>query len=400
LSLATDTPAFERNAALAELSTEVVDSGEEGGRPFVVLEETIFYPEGGGQPADRGSLGPVRVVDVQKRDGTIRHYLEKALPSGPILAKLDWDRRFDHMQQHTGQHLLTAVAADRFGWETTAFHLGAEVADIEVDAAPLLPSDLAALGEAIATEIRAGRPVTARRVSAAEFRTLPVRTRGLPDGHSGEIRLVEIAGVDLNTCGGTHLRNTSEIELLKLLGTEPIRGGTRLTFVAGARARARFGAHETRNAALRTLLGAPEAELVAAAEAKLEQLQAALRTVRALEEELIEALVTSVAASPESTYVRPFDGKNADFLQRLARQLSSLAPGKAVLLTASGNGQHVFAIGFGALLDVDAQKASREIIEALGGRGGGSGRVFQGKAPSLENLPRAVALMERTTGGA
>ena len=392
--------AFEREPHRTELPTRVVETGAEGSRPFVVLDETIFYPEGGGQPADRGEIEGVAVTDVQKKDGAIRHYLERALPAGPATARLDWARRFDHMQQHTGQHLLTAVAADRFRWVTTAFHLGTELCDIEVDAAPLGAPDLASLEEAVAAEIRAARPITARRVPEAEFAKLPVRTRGLPDGHSGDIRLVEIGGIDLSTCGGTHLRSTSEIEVLKLLGTEAIRGGTRLFFVAGARARRRFGAHEARNAALRTVLGAPDVGLVAAAEAKLEQLQEAQRRARGLEEELIAALVGSVAALPGTTYVRHFDGKGADFLQRLARQVALLAPGKAILLTASAGGQHVFAIGFGTLLDVDAQKASREIIEAIGGRGGGSGRVFQGKAPTLDGLPRGVELMERMTGEA
>ena len=394
--------AFEREPYRTELPAQVVLAGFDGPLPYVVLDDTIFYPEGGGQPADHGEIAGeavAAVVDVQKRDGAVRHYLDRPLAAGPVVARLDWARRFDHMQQHTGQHLLTAVAADRFRWATTAFHLGAEVSDIEVAEAPLAPAGLAALEEAVAAEIRAARPVTARRVEEVELAGLPVRTRGLPDGHAGDVRLIEIAGVDLNTCGGTHLGSTAEIEVIKLLGTEAIRGGTRLFFTAGARARRRLGAHEARNAFLRTLLGAPDAGLVAAAEAKLDQLQEALRRGRGLEEELIAALVSSVAALPASTFVRHFDGKGADFLQRLARQLASLAPGKAVLVTASAEGQHVFAIGFGELLDVDAHRASKEIIAALGGRGGGSGRVFQGKAPSLEGLEKAAEHLERTTGG-
>ncbi len=390
---------FEREPYRTELRVRVVETGADATRPFAVLDETIFYPEGGGQPPDQGTLDGIAVVDVQKKDGAIRHYLERLLGEGPVVARLDWPRRFDHMQQHTGQHLLTAVAADRFRWETTAFHLGAEVSDIEGGAAPLAPADLEALEEAVAVEIRAARSVTARRVDEAAFGKLPVRTRGLPEGHSGEIRLVEIDGIDLNTCGGTHLKSTSEIEALKLLGTEAIRGGTRLFFAAGARVRRRMGGHEARNASLRAVLGAPDAGLVAAAEAKLEQLQAAHRTARALEEELIEALAGSAALLPGATWVRHFDGRGGDFLQRLARQLAALSPGKAVLLTASGSGQHLFAIGFGAQLGIDAPEASRRIIEALGGRGGGSGRVFQGKAPTLDGLPRAVEILRSMIGG-
>ena len=371
---------FESDPYHTELATRVVGSGVENGRPFVLLEETLFYPEGGGQPADLGTIGEARVVDVQKASSTIRHFLDRPLPEGPVTARLDWRRRFDHMQQHTGQHLLTALANDRFGWETKAFHLGPEVSDIELDAAHLSPSDLAALEETVAAEIRAAHPVSGRRVAPEELGSLAVRTRGLPEGHTGDVRLVEIEG-------------------LGLLGTEPIRGGTRLFFVAGSRLRRRLAAHEARNASLRTLLGAPDAELPAAAAAKLDQLQAAMRHGRALEEELIGALVAGVAALPGPACVRHFDGKGSDFLQRLARLLATLAPQKVSFLTATDGGQSFFVLGLGELLPLDLQKLGKEIASLLGGRGGGSGRVFQGKAPSLEGVEKVARLIEQATGG-
>ena len=192
----------------------------------------------------------------------MRHYLAAPLAPGPVTVRLDWARRFDHMQQHTGQHVLTAVAQERFGWETTAFHLGPERCDIELATGNILQAELDRLEEAVAEVIRAARLVTPGRVSMEAYRTMKVRSRGLPEGHTGDVRLVEIAGLDLNTCGGTHVRNTAELECLKLLGTEALRGGTRLFFVVGARARQRMEAQERRNAALRTLLGAPDEALV------------------------------------------------------------------------------------------------------------------------------------------
>ena len=203
--------AFERDPYLTELSVRVVETGAQGGRPWAVLDDTILFPEGGGQPADRGALGGVRVVDVQVVDGAVRHYLASPVSDGQVELHLDWDRRFDHMQQHTAQHLLTAVAADRLGWETTAFHLGPETCDIELAAASVAPADLIRLEAEVASEIRAARRVTHRRVQPEAMASLPVRTRGLPEGHEGDVRLVEIEGIDLNTCGGTHLRSTSEI---------------------------------------------------------------------------------------------------------------------------------------------------------------------------------------------
>ena len=143
-------PAFEREPYLTELETSVLRVGEDGGRPYAVLADSILYPEGGGQPPDHGFLGEVAVIDVQKAGGEVRHYLAGPAAPGQARLRLQWPRRFDHMQQHTGQHLLTAVARDRFGWETTAFHLGEEVSDIELDVAQVTPAEREQLEEAVA----------------------------------------------------------------------------------------------------------------------------------------------------------------------------------------------------------------------------------------------------------
>lgn len=127
--------AYESDAFRGELDTEVIEVGRDGDRPFAVTTDTIFYPEGGGQPADHGAMGVVEVVDVQKSGDGIRHYLSGELSAGPVHMTLDWARRLDHMQQHTGQHLLTVVALESFGWPTTAFHLGPSVSDIELGTA-------------------------------------------------------------------------------------------------------------------------------------------------------------------------------------------------------------------------------------------------------------------------
>ncbi len=384
-------PAYERDPYMKTLTTEIVETGMEGGRPFAVLADTVLYPEGGGQPADRGWLGEVEVIDVQRREGTVRHFLACPVEPGPVTVHVDWARRFDHMQQHTGQHLLTAVAADRFGWPTTAFHLGEKLCDVELGVAALASTDLEALEAAVAEKTRAALAVFTRRVTQAEFAALDVRTRGLPAGHAGDVRLVEIAGTDLNTCGGTHVRSTAEIELIKLLGAEPMRGGTRLAFVAGARVRTRLGAHEARNARLRAALGAPDDEIVAVAEAKLEQLQACEKRARGLEEELAGALAAALAAGPDRVLSAHFEGKDAAFLQALGRRLVESAPTKAALLTASDGDRSFFAVAVGEEVHFDVQTAGREVAAILAGRGGGAGRVFQGKAGSLVERDAAVA---------
>jgi alanyl-tRNA synthetase len=388
---------YEQDTYLQELATEVVATGVEDGRPFAVLADTVLYPEGGGQPADRGVLGNVAVVDVQRREGDIRHYVETPVEPGPVNVRLDWRRRFDHMQQHTGQHLLTAVAHDRFGWPTTAFHLGEQVCDVELDVPGLAALQVEMLEEAVAGEIRAARPVSVRHVAPEDLASLNVRTRGLPPGHHGEVRLVEIAGVDLNTCGGTHVHSTAEIEAIKLLGTEPMRGGTRLFYVAGGRVRHRLSVHEVRTARLRSLLGTPDEEIVTAVEARLELGRAGEKRVRALEEELADALAEALAARPDRVVSVHLEGKDAGFLQRVAKRLSG--SDKAALLTASAGDQRFFVLVAGEGLALDVQAVGREMAEAMGGRGGGSGRTFQGKLATLAGREAALARLVALVSG-
>jgi alanyl-tRNA synthetase len=333
----------------------------------------------------------VAVVDVQKREGELRHFLAGALQEGPASLKLDWTRRFDHMQQHTGQHLLTAVSQDRFQWATTAFHLGASVCDIELSTSSISRSEMERLEEAVAVEIRARHEISARWVSPESYGQEPVRSRGLPEGHTGDIRLVQIGGVDLNTCGGTHLRHTGEIEVLKLLGTEAIRNGTRLFYVAGRRARLRLGAHENRNAGLRALLGAPDEELVPALQIKLDQLAALERRSRKLEEELTEYQAAALAARPGPLVEAHLEGRDMAFLQKLARQLLAAGPTKAVFLTSDAGGQGLFLLSAGIDSALDVPAAGKTLAAILGAKGGGAGKTFQGKAPSLGHRAQAVA---------
>lgn len=389
----TQPAAYERQPYLRELETEVTASGEEGGRPFVVLADTILYPEGGGQPADAGTVAGVAVTDVRTVEGQVRHFLAGPPPGGRVRVGLDWPRRFDLMQQHTAQHLLTALAERDFGWRTTAFHLGAALSDIELDAPHIPPEALLALEEAVAAEIRAARPVTARRVGPEEYAALSVRSRGLPEGLTGDIRLVEIAGLDLNTCGGTHLAGTAEIEGLKLLGTEGMRGGTRVFYVAGGRLRRVLAAHHERAGRLRQALGTGDDGLVAAVQARLEQLAEAQRAVRRLEEELALSAAQALAGGSDRTVAAHWEGRDLSFLQRVARELARLAPERVALLTGGTGEQGAFVLSAGERAAIDLPAAGRRVAEILGGRGGGSGRLFQGKATTLSRRAEALAAL-------
>ncbi len=385
--------AYHRDCYLTELETEVVAVGEEDGRPFAVLADTLFYPEGGGQPSDRGRLGGAEVVDVQKRGEEIRHFLSKPVAEGPVRLELDWPRRWDHMQQHTGQHVLTAVALRDFGWRTTAFHLGEHWSDIELDLPSLDRADLDRLEQAVAKEIFASRRVSFRSAEVKDFERLGVRSRLLPEGFEGPVRLVDIEGLDLNTCGGTHCRSTAEIGLLCLLGTEPMRGGTRVFFVAGDRVRRRMAAHEDRNLRLRSLLDTGDEELPEVVTLRLQREKELARTARLLAEELADHAAESLASDPSDAVQSHWRDRDMAFLQRVARTLAEAAPQKRALLTSESSDTSIFIVVAGVSSGVQLDETGPRIADVLGGRGGGRDTIYQGKVESLANRDEALKIL-------
>ncbi len=392
---------FEKHPYQRDLDTEIVETGQDCDRSFAILEDTVCYPEGGGQPGDRGWLDNVQVEDTQERAGRILHYLSGPVAVGPAHLKLDWARRFDHMQQHSAQHLLTALAADRCGWQTCAFHLGKHRCDIDLDSPNLDADQLVELEDQAAAEIRAARPIRALRVTLAEYEGMDVRSRGLPADHEGSVRLVEIEGVDLNTCGGTHLSSSSELEVISLLGTEAVGGGTRLFFVAGGRSRRRLTEHETRNRELRSLLGTSDGKLSGALEQKLEQNRRMVRQIRGLEGDLAAAMAQKLLDREEPLIDHHFEGQTVSFLQLIGRRFSHQGGGRLTFLTANptpGASEGFFLLAAGADFRGDLPELGRMAGEILEGRGGGNGSLYQGKAHKTNLHRKAAQALRRELG--
>jgi alanyl-tRNA synthetase len=392
-------PAFERDAYLTELDTEVLETGVDGDRPWAITADTVFYPEGGGQPADRGTMGGVEVVDVVKAAGAIRHLVSAPLATGPVHQVLDWTRRYDHMQQHTAQHLLTATALASFGWRTTAFHLGPVQSDIELDVASLAAADLRRLEDAVSDRIREARPVSVRYAERDQMEELGVRSRLLPAGFEGELRLVEIDGLDLNTCGGTHLRSTAEIGVLALIGSEPMRGGTRLFFTAGDRVRRRLAAHEARNLELRSLLDSADDDLPQVVALRLEREKALGRDTRRLLEELAVITAEALVARAEPVVTGYWERRDMAFLQALGKALLAARAEQVALLAAGAPSNGQFLIVAGASSGIDLAAVGDVVADALGGRGGGRAPFWQGKATALGRLDYAAAALRRQLEG-
>lgn len=372
--------AYQRSVCTDLVSSTRVDRGYE-----VVLRETVLYPEGGGQPADHGTVAGHEVLELYRREDSLVHLLAEPV-EGSVEVVVDWTRRYDHMQQHTAQHLITAVAQDQLGWATTAFHLHPDRCDIELDCPDGLSQEaMRDLEQRVNKLIRKHLAVTCLFVDAEAMEQLQVRTRGLPEGFSGQVRLLDIAGVDLNTCGGTHVANTAEIQAIKLTGTEHLRGGTRLFYLAGRRVLHRLEAALERERALTQRLSCGPEDHLAAVDRLLDEARQHKRDRRALLQELAALLGRSLIAEPGVVSLHRPEGE-MEFLHAIALAVREQQPDKWVLLTG-GERAGVFIL----LGPADSVASMGPIVaELLDGRGGGAKGIFQGKASRLDRRQEAL----------
>ncbi len=227
---------YYENAYVKTFDAQIIGRRTIGERPAVVLDRTAFYPEGGGQPADRGTLGGAAVVDaVMDEDGAVVHLLDGVPPDGEhVTGVLDWARRFDHMQHHTGQHMLSAAFIQVAGAQTVGFHLGEESVTIDLDTPALRDRDIDAAEDLANRAVWENLPVRAWFPKAEELAALEVRKA--PDAAPGKLRIVQIGGMDATGCGGTHVAHTGEVGVVKVLKTGRRGDKTRVEFRCGARA--------------------------------------------------------------------------------------------------------------------------------------------------------------------
>ncbi len=376
-----DRKLFYEDPALDRVDTRAIECGELDGRPWVRLEETVFYPEGGGQPADRGTIGGVPVVDVRARGAAVLHLLERPVAPGPVTAVLDAARRFDFRQQHTAQHALTAILADRHRRATTSFHLGETYSAIEITGnEPSLEALRSWEGE-LNAEVRRDPAVRTRWVDPAELERLAVRTRGLPDGHSGDVRLVEIEGLDLNTCGGTHVGRLGEVQLVHLLGAETARGGARLRYVAGGRVLRRLHEAAALDEALKARIGTAPGEFPRVLDGWQAERKRLEKSVRTLEEALAARVGAEIAAEPGPHLSRFLDGAGPEMLRAVATAVLERRPDALVALVgrAGDPPDACFLVQSGPQGPADVSAQGQRLRERLGAKGGGRGRLFQGR---------------------
>jgi alanyl-tRNA synthetase len=370
---------FYDDPSLDSVLTSVVETGTHGVHRFVRLEQTVFYPEGGGQPPDRGTIDGVEVIDVQARGTEVLHLVTGSPPwsvGQKVEARIDARRRFDLRQQHTAQHLLTAVLADRHRRPTTSFHLGERLVAIEVEGEPPPPGRLPEWEAEVNALVLEDRPVRTRWVSPEALAALPLRTRGLPRDHVGDVRLVEIAGIDLNTCGGTHVSRLGEIQAVHLVRAERARGGSRITFLAGGRVLDALRRAESVEAALNERIGTAPEEFAAVLDGWTAERKRAAKKIRELEAQLATPLGEALAAESGPVLARLLPSGGAELLRATAKAALARRPEATVVLVSEEDG--CFLVQAGPQGPDDVAPLGARLREALGAKGGGKGRTSQG----------------------
>jgi alanyl-tRNA synthetase len=379
---------------LREFAARVVERSADG--RTVYLDRTLFYPASGGQPFDVGSIAGVAVVEVVDEEDRVAHRLAAPLASaeGAVSGEIDWTRRFDHMQQHSGQHLLSAVFEELFGLHTVSFHLGAESATIDLEGGPVEARTV------MEAERRANQLVAENRAVDVRFEDAS-QAQGLRKAseRAGTLRIVSIEGLDRSACGGTHVRTTGEIGPILLRKTEKIRQSVRVEFVCGGRAVGRARADFEALSRIAQLFSAPVDEVAPMVAAQLEAAKVADRARRKLELDLAayrgKELYGNTEPGPDGMRraVERLERGNLEDLRAVAQNFTALALGifvatlkdpPSVLLAASADS------------GVDAGKVLKAALVEAGGRGGGNARIAQGSVPDAALLD---ALVAKVSGG-
>ncbi len=401
-------PLYYQDPYLRTFTARVIGRRTRNGQEVVALDRTAFYPTGGGQPHDTGTLAGVAVTDVFAEDGLVWHVLAAGLANDVVTGTLDWGRRFDHMQQHTGQHILSQAFIVERNAETVAFHLGATASTIDLNRTDLGPADLAAVEATANRVLDEARPVTATFVSREELAHLPLRK---PPKVTGAIRIVQVADFDWSACGGTHVANSAQVGLIKIIGAERRGAELRISFLCGGRARADYARLQALASGLAGRFTCAQDEVPDAVERLARENQANRKALEELEAQWVEAtaaawwsaarLLPAVsAAAPERRLIVQAIEATSERAKKLAQALRE-RPGAIVLLAARGERpQLIFARADDVPLNMG--EVLRAAAAAAGGRGGGRPEWAQGGAPTNEGLAAALTaateIIQRTTG--
>ena len=375
---------YEQDPFLVKFEATVV-SCVKGKKGFdIILDRTAFYPEGGGQPYDTGRLEPaggegkVKVLEVHSRDGEIVHTCNHPLePGTEVTGVIDWDRRFDLMQQHSGEHIVSGLAHYLWGCENVGFHLGAEVVTIDFDR-PLTEKQFATLEETANWHLwQINEPVKITYPFPEELEQIHYRSK---KALTGQVRIVEFPGADCCACCGTHVRYPAQVGLVKLLSMQKFREGVRIELVCGGRALEYLGRTLEQNTQVSRLLSAKVFETGTAVQRLMEENNALKSRLMALEESRFASLAQQYAGAGDVLLFE--DGLSSDSLRRLCSAVLRTCGGRCVCFSGDDFNGYKYAVG---QLGGDLRNFTKTLNQGLNGRGGGKPDFVQGSVQAARD---------------
>lgn len=381
-----------------EFDAEVVKVIKEKKGWKMVLDKTCFYPEGGGQPADKGWINDIPVIDVQKEGDSILHYLSQDPGTGSVHGKIDMQWRYDFMQQHTGQHIISGALWQVGNYKTVSVHMGTDYTTIETDAPEIPEEDLIAVETLANNIIESDLPITAIYTHNEELDKFPLRK---PAARGGDIRLVRIGDFDCVGCGGLHLERTREVQLVKAIDIEKIRGHVRIAWKIGKRAFVDYGEKVTIVSDLKRLLETNPERFAQKTGSLIEELSSIKRKCSQLEFRLAEIMADQLfdrGRDVPGRHVRIVTGSwkgEDDLLVKKVLKILLKRENLLVCLVNVSSGKLQWSIGCSEEVDFSFDKIKNELFTVIGGKGGGRFPLWQGTGEEPEKAREFLSMFEK-----
>ena len=381
------------NQYLREFSSTVRQIVEAAQGTGVILTETLFYPSSGGQPHDIGTLNDIPVLDVyQDASQQVVHLLAEPLAGNRVEGRINWARRFDHMQQHTGQHLLSQAFMRAGNAETTSFHMGDDSATLDLDQAGISLETITAVEDLANQIIYENRPVIGRIIEKNELDQYPVRK---PPAVDDNIRIVEIKDFDYAPCGGTHCANTGEIGIVKIRRFESYKGGTRIHFLCGLRALKDYQEKSNIIRKIGAYLSAGETDLYKNIKKSRDELKSLRRKNSNLNKRYLHYEAQAVFSERKeigtvNIIVKKFEDRYPKELKILAQNILEISPDTVVLFGAKTLGKATLFFLRSEEVAGDMGKIMQDVCAVIDGHGGGRPQQAQGGGPATDKLDRAL----------
>lgn len=367
---------YYENVYIKEFDAEVLQCREGKNGYEIILDESAFYPEGGGQPCDTGSLGDAEVKDVQEKDGELIHYTDKALEEGAkVHGKINWERRFDLMQQHSGEHMVSGLVHEKYGYNNVGFHMGSDV--ITIDFSGVLDEEqLQEIEDRVNEKIWENAPVQITYPSGEELENIPYRSK---KELTGQVRIVEFPGTDICACCGTHVTHTGEIGAVKFLSVVKFRHGVRVEMISGKRVIDYFSKIAKENSKVSVLLSAKPQETSKAVERLQEENFRLKGKILDMEEEIFKAEAEKWEGAGSVLIFKK--NMEADSVRKLTDAVMQTCCGCCAVFSDNGDGTYKYAMGE---KDGNLREFTKEMNQALNGRGGGKPFFVQGSVSASE----------------